>query len=269
MVFKCVLILSVIVWNLFAMSTVGFTPAQYGPSEEEPKHYVVEAGDFFFEPAGLLIQPGDTVEWVFVEITVDGHTTTAYHPDHRKELRMPEAAKPWDSGFILEKDKTFSVRFTVTGVYDYFCLFHEFLGMIGRIIVKEPAGPVVANPTVPGLPPAAMQAMPSIAEIMGPVGKIFNLSGQVNSVVQSYRVQNPERALEQLDTLLEELRAGRHREGSTFEVLRSVNLATEVEQGLRELRRAIVERVAIERVEKHAKTIKDHLAEARKRLKAG
>ena len=47
------------------------------------------------------------------------------------ELRLPPA-RP---GIRL--------RFTVTGVYDYFCIPHEEAGMVGRIIVGSPtsAGP--------------------------------------------------------------------------------------------------------------------------------
>lgn len=231
------------------------------------KHFVVESGDFYFDPPGLLIQPGDTIEWVFVEITVDGHTSTAYHPANKKELRMPEAAKPWDSGFILDKEKTFSVKFDVVGIYDYFCLFHEFLGMIGRVIVKEPTGPVADKPAVTGLPPTAQQAMPAIAEIMGPVGKLFSLSGELNDAVHFYRLKDSKKALERLDGILTDLHAGAGRDGSLFEILKKVNLASNVEKALQDLRNLMTANAVLENAEKQAKAVKNLLTEARKRLK--
>ena len=235
--------------------------------QQAAKHFVVEGGDFYFDPPGLLVQPGDAIEWVFVEITVDGHTSTAYHPENKKELRMPEAAKPWDSGFILDKEKTFSVKLGAVGIYDYFCLFHEFLGMIGRVIVKEPTGPVVAKPAITGLPPAAQQAMPAIAEIMGPVGKIFDLAGELNDAVHLYRLKDSKKALERLDGILADLHAGAGRDGSLFEVLKKVSLESDTEKTLQDLRNIISANAALETVEKQSKAIKSLLAEARKRLR--
>ncbi len=233
----------------------------------QPKRYVVESGDFYFEPPGLLIQPGDTVEWVFVEITVDGHTTTAYHPNYKKELRMPESAKPWDSDLILDKSKTYLVQLDTLGIYDYFCLFHEFLGMIGRIIVKEPIGPVAAKPTITGLPPAALKEMPSIDEIMGPIGKIFNFMGELNASVQRYRINQTKKSLETLDNLIAELKAGSNRADSLFELMKKINLLTNLEKTLQELQQSIGAQAPLEKIEQQAKDIKNVLREARQKLK--
>lgn len=261
---RIAMLVAVLALGLLGMS---LSSGHRQPQQQTAKHFVVEGGDFYFDPPGLLVQPGDTIEWVFVEITVDGHTSTAYHPANKKELRMPEAAQPWDSGFILDKEKTFSVTFDTIGIYDYFCLFHEFLGMIGRVIVKEPIGPVVDKPAVTGLPPAAQQAMPSIAEIMGSVGKLFNLSGELNDAVHLYRLKDSKKALEHLDGTLADLHAGADRDGSLFEVLKKVNLESDVEKALQELRNIIFSNAVLETVEKQSKAIKSLLAEARKRLK--
>lgn len=99
-----------------------------------------DGAQVYFDPVGIRIQPGDTVRW----IQVNGyHSVTAYHPanaDH--ELRIPENAKPWDSGMLLgespAKDSTFEHTFQIPGVYDYFCLPHELAGMVGRIVVGAP-----------------------------------------------------------------------------------------------------------------------------------
>jgi plastocyanin len=262
MVIKLILCSASVLWSAIGLSSFG----QGQP--KEIRHYVIESGDFYFDPPGLLIQPGDIVEWVFVEITVDGHTTTAYHPTFMKELRMPENAKPWDSEIILDKSKTYSVTLDAVGVYDYFCLFHEFLGMIGRLVVKEPAGPVIAKPTIPGLPPAALKEMPSIDEIMGAIGKIFNFTGELNDVVHLHRQKDQKKSSERLGRLLDELRDGMSRDDSLFAVLKKVNLYNEVEKALQELRSAIASNAPIEDVEKLSKSVKSLLSDARKKLKA-
>jgi plastocyanin len=97
------------------------------------------ADRFLFDPIGLLIAPGQTVRWV-LESGV--HSTTAYHPSNfNQSLRIPDAATPWDSGVLVEPGETLDVTLTVPGVYDYYCLPHETVGMVGRIIVGEPTGP--------------------------------------------------------------------------------------------------------------------------------
>jgi plastocyanin len=103
-----------------------------------------DGAQVYFDPAGLRIQPGDTVRW----IQVNGyHSVTAYHPANGdRELRIPERAEPWDSGMLLAeypaKGSTFEHTFTIPGAYDYLCMPHEAAGMVGRIIVGEPgAGP--------------------------------------------------------------------------------------------------------------------------------
>jgi plastocyanin len=55
-------------------------------------------------------------------------------------LRIPIAAQPWSSGYLLPK-QGFAVTLTVEGVYDYFCIPHEHAGMVGRIVVGEATGP--------------------------------------------------------------------------------------------------------------------------------
>jgi len=131
--------------------------------------------EVFFAPVGLRIQPGDTVRWV----QVNGyHSVTAYHPangDH--ELRIPERAEPWDSGMLLAeypaKGSTFEHTFTIPGVYDYLCMPHEAAGMVGRIIVGEPAAGPGTRPFgyAPdrhwkSVPMSAQQTFPAVALIM-------------------------------------------------------------------------------------------------------
>ncbi len=129
----------------------------------------------WFDPIGLLIEPGDTVRWV-VEESV--HSTMAYHPANANHpLRIPEQAEPWDSGILTRRGQAFEVTLTVPGVYDYFCLPHEAGGMVGRIVVGEPGEgpgtrPFDEVPASPGaekwrpVPEAARKAFPPVDRIV-------------------------------------------------------------------------------------------------------
>jgi plastocyanin len=132
-----------------------------------------------FDPIGVLVRPGQTIRWVCAS---NVHTATAYHPKNSgHSLRIPEAAEPWDSKYLLPK-QTFEVTLTAEGVYDYFCLPHEIAGMVGRIIVGKPGGPGTlpfdyfhGDPGKRGwknVPKAAQDAFPSIDAIMKS-GRVF------------------------------------------------------------------------------------------------
>ncbi len=100
-----------------------------------------EGANVWFDPIGVHIMPGQTVRWVLKE---NVHTSTAYHPQNDlHSLRIPEGARPWDSGFLVNPGDHFDVTLTVEGVYDYFCMPHEAAGMVGRIVVGRPGGPGV------------------------------------------------------------------------------------------------------------------------------
>jgi len=128
----------------------------------------------WFDPIGLFVRPGTTVRWV---VRQNVHTTTAYHPrnDHHP-LRIPTAATPWDSKFLVNPGDHFEVTLTIPGVYDYYCAPHEAAGMVGRIVVGQPTGPGAERfghwEGQPGtgdwrrVPDAARAAFPSIARIM-------------------------------------------------------------------------------------------------------
>ncbi|MBI3963013.1 MAG: hypothetical protein HY335_09685 [Deinococcus sp.] len=87
---------------------------------------------FAFEPDRLQIAPGDTVRWV---IDSGVHSSTAYHPDNGRFLRIPPGAASWDSGNLLNPGNAFEHVFQVEGVYDYMCTAHEFEGMLGAMVV--------------------------------------------------------------------------------------------------------------------------------------
>src|SRR3954470_11287339 len=93
----------------------------------------------WFDPMGVLVQPGQTIRWTNRD-PGNAHTTTAYYPKNFEHpRRIPEGAEPWNSDCLLPNE-TFSVTLTVEGVYDYFCIPHEHAGMVGRIIVAQTTG---------------------------------------------------------------------------------------------------------------------------------
>jgi len=121
----------------------------------------------WFDPIGLHIAPGQTVRWVNRDAG-NSHTATAYHPDNfGRSRRIPRAAQPWDSDYLLPGE-SFSITLTTPGVYDYYCIPHEHAGMVGRIIVGSPEMPGWTDePFSDGdLPEAALRAFPTVAEII-------------------------------------------------------------------------------------------------------
>ncbi len=93
--------------------------------------------EFYFEPVGLMIQPGDSVRFVAVS---PHHTATAYHAEHIKSHRVPDGVEPFSSPIVpIGQDWTYT--FEIPGTYDLWCGPHEHYGMVMRIVVGEPGGP--------------------------------------------------------------------------------------------------------------------------------
>lgn len=124
-------------------------------SAERPDTTVIEVfgtdNDARFKPAAVQIQPGDVLRF---EVREGLHTVTAYHPDNRRPLRIPDSAGSFDSG-PLQSGDTWLLKIDEPGVYDYFCLPHERMGHAGRII----SGPADRIPRYPssGIPEAVLK----------------------------------------------------------------------------------------------------------------
>jgi plastocyanin len=127
-----------------------------------------------FDPVGLWVPPGTTVHFV---IHANVHATAAYHPANgNRSLRIPEAATPWNSDYLVNPGDSFDLTLAVEGVYDYYCEPHEQAGMVGRIVVGAPSGPgllpydyFTADPETvhwQGVPKAAWAVFPSVERIM-------------------------------------------------------------------------------------------------------
>ena len=121
------------------------------------------AGELAFIPDRLVIQPGEAVRWV---VQSAGHSTTAYHPDSHAlyESRIPAAAKPWDSGVLLNVGENFEHRFDEPGVYQYYCIPHEGSGMVGTIVVGTAADGPGTSGVQEEVPVAARTKLEELAD---------------------------------------------------------------------------------------------------------
>lgn len=126
--------------------TFGF-PATSPDAEPpvEPDHTVelriepregAQIPEFYFEPTGLYVEPGDTVKFDYV---TPHHTVTAFHPAFGFAPRVPEGVPPFSSP-VLPGGGYWLYTFETEGVYDYHCGPHETFGHVGRIVVGSTDG---------------------------------------------------------------------------------------------------------------------------------
>lgn len=144
------------------------------PQVDITMHSDIDGAKVWFDPIGLLIDPGTTIRWTLKE---NVHTATAYHPDNDgHSRRIPVGAAAWDSDYLVDPGDAFEVTLTVPGVYDYYCAPHEHGGMVGRIIVGAATGPgtlpfdyfksLDPAPDWLDVPEMAQANFPAIADIM-------------------------------------------------------------------------------------------------------
>ena len=87
--------------------------------DPDPRRHRVDIRKFRFAPRRLTIRPGDTVEWVNLDIAP--HTATA-------------ADATWDTGG-LNRGEVRELRFDAAGRRPYLCTFHPH--MTGEIVVTD------------------------------------------------------------------------------------------------------------------------------------
>lgn len=97
--------------------------------------------EFYFDPVGLAVEPGDTVRF---NLASPHHNVNAYHPAFGYTQRVPEAAPPYSSPILAAGDY-WLYTFETEGVHNIMCAPHELYGMVGTIVVGSPTGPA-ANP---------------------------------------------------------------------------------------------------------------------------
>jgi pseudoazurin len=113
-----------------------------------------EAGMMVFEPALLRVAAGDTVRFV---PTDPGHNAESVRG------MTPEGAEEFKGQIGQE----ISVTFTVPGVYGYKCLPHYAMGMVGLVVVDDPAANLEAAKTAANPPKAKERFDPLFAELEG------------------------------------------------------------------------------------------------------
>lgn len=128
----------------------------------------------WFRPYGLAVAVGATIRFVNRD-PGNSHTATAYHPDiFERTRRIPQAAAPWDSGFLLP-DEGFEVTLAHPGVYDFYCIPHEMAAMVGRIVVGDPASLGWEGPSTDtnDVSPEVLETLPAVKQILagGQIGQ--------------------------------------------------------------------------------------------------
>lgn len=121
----------------------------------------------WFVPRGLAVTPGTVLRFVNRD-KGNSHTATAYHPAiFDRARRIPAAATPWDSDFLLP-DESFEVTLTAPGVYDLYCIPHEMSGMVARIVVGTPDEQGWEGAAGPSddVSQAVLDALPPVEEIL-------------------------------------------------------------------------------------------------------
>ena len=101
---------------------------------------VTEGEKYYFDPIGLFVESGATVTF---EIQSGSHSATAYKAGTSSSAvtRIPDGADAFNSEILSDQGATYEHTFETTGTYDYFCIPHKSVGMVGRIVVGEPGGP--------------------------------------------------------------------------------------------------------------------------------
>lgn len=120
-----------------------------------------EETEFFFDPVGLHVEPGEVVQF-----TVHGpvtHTVTSFDPYYEGLPKRTPKEEPYSSPPIAAQEDgpadSWLYRFNTTGVHDIVCLPHFPLGMVMRVVVFDPKKDSLADLSDhPDLPPAPVFA---------------------------------------------------------------------------------------------------------------
>ena len=124
---------------LVFMPTAGAWQNQQGVLRTStPQAWSVSIEDFYFEPSGAAIQPGDTITW----------TNNGNHPH-----TVTADDGSFDSG-TLQPGKSFSHTFWNPATVPYHCSIHPL--MTGSVSVGQSDGGTVPSTAQPSMPAAPM-----------------------------------------------------------------------------------------------------------------
>jgi plastocyanin len=89
-----------------------------------------------YVPEEVTISAGQTVVWTNTSSMFHTVTNDPALAQDRRHAQLPPEAQPFNSGSIAPGD-VFQHTFEVPGTYVYFCIPHEAVGMVGKIIVQK------------------------------------------------------------------------------------------------------------------------------------
>ena len=125
------------------LSIAGLSSAALAETYTVKMKFNDDTGDFYFEPANLKIQPGDTVVWI--QDDPDNEHNVAAYPD-----KIPAGTEPFVSPLTDKPGDTWSQTFTKVGSYFYHCHPHEAAGMRGLVVVGRQSLPEEFRRPKPG-----------------------------------------------------------------------------------------------------------------------
>lgn len=101
--------------------------------------HTVNVGNYYFAPATLNVQVGDTIRWVWVQ---GSHTTTS--------TTIPAGAPSWDEP-MNTNNPVYEYRVSVPGVYNYLCTPHSStqIGSFNATAVAPTLTVAPSNQSVP------------------------------------------------------------------------------------------------------------------------
>ncbi|MEO8085967.1 MAG: T9SS type A sorting domain-containing protein [Bacteroidota bacterium] len=155
---------------------------------------IVNVQDFEFDPSSFTINLGDQVMWTW-DNSAGQHTTTS--------TTIPPGAATWDQ-VISQSSQMFTYTPTVAGSYDYICIYHQAMGMVGHFTVN-PVGiisiipaPILAingslsssiNITINYGVPHTQKISLSLYDILGKsVGTLFSENRQAGVYMDTYPI---------------------------------------------------------------------------------
>ncbi len=120
-------------WGLYILLVVSLAVFAY-PQNAMAEDYIVKVlsgggSDMRFEPKELSVKVGDTVTWVNDE--------DIYHNVKTLKKDLPEGAEPLKSPGLYKKGDEWTYIFKISGEYNYFCVPHRAMGMVGKITATK------------------------------------------------------------------------------------------------------------------------------------
>ncbi len=110
----------------------GFTSARSGASSPV---VVGMTNALRYRPSEVTITVGQTVEWRNTSNVVHTVTADPALASNRDDVQLPPGAQPFHSGNMMP-GAVFRYTFQVPGTYRYFCIPHEYAGMVGTVHVE-------------------------------------------------------------------------------------------------------------------------------------